>query len=151
MSFIKHCTFQPLLQMVARVLCQISKSSCEHVVILQNRPNFPQFLFFLVTFSRISTGCMQLNPFLLVSSVVSTQDNALLRHFTTGTLILSNQVWVLGHNLHLTQTLSMNLMAWRWVFKSQFFSTVKIHRNLLFLTKIKNACTFSLNATQRFN
>ena len=33
-------------------------------------------------------------------------------HFATGMFILSNQVWVLGYNLHLNQTLSMNLMAW---------------------------------------
>lgn len=133
MSFIKHCTFQPLLQMVARVVCQISKSSCEHVVIkfLQNWPNFPWILFFAITFYKTSMGCRQLNPFLRVPRV-TTQDNALLRHFVTGMFILSNQVWVLGYNLHLTQTLSMNLMAWWWVFKSQFFSSVKIHRNLLF-------------------
>lgn len=47
-------------------------------------------------------------------------------------LILSNQVWVLRQWLHLTQTLSTYLITQSWVFKSPFFTTLRIHRKLWF-------------------
>ena len=39
-------------------------------------------------------------------------------------------------NLHLTQTLSTNLMARSWVFKSTFFTDLKIHKKLPFYNQI---------------
>jgi len=128
------------------------------VLIYKIDPLSPSPLLFRVSFTIKRYGMKQY-PFLFVSNIATTKNNTSLGRIAS-VLISYDQnhntlqlvkiiVRVLRHKLHSTHSLSASSTAWQWVIKSQFSTTLKIHRKFQ-LTKNKNFCAILLRIIQRF-